>query len=366
MDELMNLAKKKEGKRRRISSYDRKGGNDDRYYIAPNERRIIAEMNNPGRIEHIWMTVSNENFVIERNCLRKVVLVVYWDDEKDPSILVPLGDFFGMGHAKAKLFSSAPLQMGPQDGLGLNCFFPMPYRKARFEILNECQTTFILYFYIDYREGIEVSDDDYRFHATFHRECPTDGKDDSEFKDRIEYSHGGNNLSGEGNFEILKAVGEGHYVGCHLDIDNYNSVEEWDWPGEGDDMIYIDGDKTPTIHGTGTEDYFSMAWCPISEYNSPYFGLILGGDHNNWKNQITYYRYHILDPINFEKDIRVTIEHGHNNHRIDDFCSTAYWYQKEPHMKLNDLPKVEDRMPIDHSKPIDRFHPELEDVKKTK
>ena len=111
-------------------------------------------------------------------------------------------------------------------------------------------------------------------------------------------------------------------------------------------MIFVDGEPWPPgIHGTGTEDYVNMAWCPTQEYSAPYHGLILGG-RDNWKGKISYYRYHILDPIMFTKSIRVTIEHGHNNNRSDDWSSTAYWYQTEPHKPFAKLPQLKDRLPI--------------------
>jgi hypothetical protein len=111
-------------------------------------------------------------------------------------------------------------------------------------------------------------------------------------------------------------------------------------------MIFIDGEKwPPSLHGTGTEDYVNMAWCPQQEYSAPYHGIILGGE-DNWKGKITYYRYHIQDPIMFEKSIRVTIEHGHDNHRSDDWSTTAYWYQNEPHSAFDKLPDVLNRLPV--------------------
>ena len=112
-------------------------------------------------------------------------------------------------------------------------------------------------------------------------------------------------------------------------------------------MIFIDGAKwPPQLHGTGTEDYVNMAWCPQQEYSAPYHGLILGGDAN-WKGKITYYRYHIQDPISFKKSIKVTIEHGHNNNRSDDWSTTAYWYQTTQHKKFDEILPVEERMPVD-------------------
>ena len=148
------------------------------------------------------------------------------------------------------------------------------------------------------------------------------------------------------NYKIMEAKGKGHFAGCHLDIDN-RTFMPWfvNWPGEGDDMIFIDDDiekGTPTLYGTGTEDYVNQAFCPTQKQSAPYHGTILPGGIN-WWGKITYYRYHIEDPIYFNKQIIVTIEHGHDNHRADDWSSTAYWYQKEPH-DHSIWPKLLDRM----------------------
>jgi hypothetical protein len=136
------------------------------------------------------------------------------------------------------------------------------------------------------------------------------------------------------NYKVLEARGKGHFVGCHLDIDNITFMPWYiNWPGEGDDMIYIDDDVEkgePTLHGTGTEDYVNQAWAQRQKYSAPYHGTIATGGLN-WWGKISYYRYHIEDPIYFNKKIVVTIEHGHDNHRKDDWSSTAYWYQREPH-----------------------------------
>lgn len=145
---------------------------------------------------------------------------------------------------------------------------------------------------------------------------------------------------------ILEAEGKGHYCGCNINIHNLSTSNLWDWPGEGDDMIYIDGESFPSLHGTGTEDYVNMAWCPNEEYNAPYQGLLLGGK-DNWKDKITYYRYHVKEPVMFDKSIRATIEHGHNNNRSDDWSSTAYWYQAEPHRVIAPILAVKERLPVD-------------------
>lgn len=364
---LANLARKQKGKRLRISSWDRTGGNDDRIHIPSGKKAIIAQMDQPGEIEHIWATICSDGLpTIEKNGLRKVILRIYWDDEKEPSVEVPLGDFFGIGHAKSKNYSCAVLSEGPQNGLGMNSWWVMPYQKARLEILNECQCPLIFYYYVDYREFPEGLDSDVlRFHSQWRRVCPCSGVPLSQFQKREDWLFGETNLDGKDNYVLLEAKGEGHYCGCHLDIDNFNDDPAWDWPGEGDDMIFIDGAKLPTLNGTGTEDYFGMAWCPTQEYTGLYNGLLYGTDPN-WKGQITYYRYHILDPINFEKDIKVTIEHGHANHRSDDDSSTVYWYQKEPHLPFPKMLPVEERMPIDHKKTSEKGKIIKEDPKEIK
>ena len=200
------------------------------------------------------------------------------------------------------------------------------------------------YFYVDFEER-EVANDALYFHARWYRECPTNGIEESACSDHRDWCFGGSNKDGKENYVVLEAEGRGHYCGANINIHNLNKSNMWDWPGEGDDMIFVDGDKTTTIHGTGTEDYVNMDWCPRQEYCAPYHGLLLGGD-KNWKGKITYYRYHILDPSPFEKSIKVTIEHGHANHRSDDWSSTAYWYQTEPHKKYQPIAKWEDRMPV--------------------
>ena len=343
--DLSTIYLPKKGIRRRESSWDRSGGNDDRIYIKPGESRIIFDIQGSGLIEHIWMTQMNFGDIIEENAFRKIVIKMYWENNIYPSVIAPLGDFFGMGHGISHNFVSAPLQMSPQDGRGLNCWWPMPFKEhAKIEIINECDTTLMLYYYIDYE--LKTFDEDITyFHALWHRENPPKGRDRSEFDNFRDYEFSGKNLDGKDNYVILDIEGEGHYCGCNLNIDNQLDTTDWDWPGEGDDMIFIDGDKLPTINGTGTEDYINCAWCPSQEYNAPYHGIIIPGK-DNWKGKITYYRYHILDPITFKKSIKVTIEHGHNNHRTDDYSSTAYWYMKQPFGIKENILSVKERLPL--------------------
>ncbi len=349
---LRELSLRRQGRRKRVSSYDRTGGNKDFYMIEPGENRVIADITGAGKITHIWMTTASLNQQ-ELYLPRKLVLRMYWDGEEEPSVEAPIGDFYGMGHGLTKNFASAALMMSPEDGKAFNCFFPMPFASgARIEVENETQSPVRLYFYIDYEEYDELSGEELRFHALYNQERPTDGVDDADLTNEY-YSFGGTNVTGEGNYVILEAEGAGHYVGCHLNIHNRRYTDKWNWYGEGDDMIFIDGEPwPPSLHGTGMEDYFNTAWCPTQEFSTPYHGIILAGGPN-WSGKITMYRYHIEDPIMFSKSIRVTIEHGHNNHRSDDYSSTAYWYQTEPHRSFPKLPKVEDRLPLPDIRPHD-------------
>ena len=348
-------------KRKRISSYDREGGNHDWLDIKSKEKVIIAEEENCGCITHIWCTTSSK----ERYYLRNVIIRMYWDgeDEENPSVEVPLGDFFGLGHAKSKNFITEPFQMSPRSGKGFNCWLPMPFLKG-FKIIieNDTDKPLKLFYYIDYElyeVAVENFSDYGRFHAQWRRENPTtpkklNPKNNKKYKTAkpSKFSYGGKNTDPlKENYIILKASGKGSYVGCHLDIDNITFMPWFfNWPGEGDDMIFIDDDvskQIPTLHGTGTEDYVNQAWAQSKKYCAPYHGTIKGGGIN-WWGKITYYRYHIKDPVYFNKEIIVSIEHGHDNHRKDDWSSTAYWYQNEPHDTFPLLPEKKKRRPRRH------------------
>jgi hypothetical protein len=349
---LANLAKiRKNVKRKRVSSYDRTGANMDNILIAAHEKHEICNIEGAGIIKHVWMTLTSS----DPHYLRKIVIRIWWDDEFEPSVEVPIGDFFGIGHGKAVNFWSMPFSCGPEDGKGFNCFFPMPFSKrARFEVENESDRSIVCYYYIDYEEYIQLEENYGRFHAFWNRENPCKGNEYG-IKRRAELNIR-KNLDHKDDYLILEAEGEGHFVGCHLDIHNLMTPENNPknqnryWPGEGDDFIEID-DSEIILHGTGSEDYFCGAWCPTKYYCSPYFGIPLPGG-KNWSGKISYYRYHIEDPVYFHKNIRVRIEHGHANQRSDDFSSTAYWYQTEPHKKIQELLPMEERLPREEPKEI--------------
>ncbi len=329
---------------RRSSSWDQTGGNEDWWTIKAGARKDLLATSQPGCIKHIWMTVGGDD-----TYPRKLVLRMWWDGEESPSVEVPLGDFFGIGHGLRRNFTSLPLQMSPEDGRGFNCWWPMPFDAARVEIHNECAVPVNVYFYIDYEEYPTGSTDMARFHAQWHRETATEGflteKLNDENHRRIWRDTA--NVSDSDNYVILEAEGDGIYVGCNLNIDCFERQGN-DWYGEGDDMIVIDGEPwPPRLHGTGTEDYFNTAFGPTQEYCAPYHGITInsGNPDWRWKGKNAMYRFHIEDPVRFRKSIRVSIEHGHGNKLTNDFSSTAYWYQHEPHKPFPALLPVDSRLP---------------------
>ena len=319
---LADLPNFKEYSAARQSSYDPTGGNADGRHdwpIQPGETRTIAQIEGAGAITHIWITIASK----DEKHLKNLVLRMYWDGEKDPSVESPIGDFFGLGNNRYYQYACLPLQIGTKNGL--NCFWRMPFSSgARITVTNDGPISVeAFYYYVDYQQYGALPEDAGRFHAQYRQEYP---------------------CAPGGNYVILDAKGRGHYVGCNLSV----HLRAGGWWGEGDDMIYVDGAEKPTLHGTGSEDYFCGAWAygesPPMTFSNLYFGcpLIEGGHKQNalWN----VYRYHLEDPVPFTKSIKMTIEHGTTNNRKDDFSSVAYWYQAEPHVAFPPLPKPEQRM----------------------
>lgn len=299
---------------KRISSADKTGGNRDMMRIEPGETATLAEIDGPGCITHIWCTVNAEQYYP-----RKLVLRIYWDHESEPSVEAPLGDFFGVGHGINRNYTSLPFTVS-SSGRARNCFFKMPFAThALIQVTNEgLEPVYSFYYYIDYRMTDDLPRNATRFHAQYNQAFPCTMKD---------------------NYVILEAKGQGHYVGCNMSVEG--TARSW-W-GEGDDMIFIDGETTPSLAGTGTEDYFCDAW-GMRESMSPYYGCTLCEGFNTPGQKTTMYRFHIEDPIPFRKSIRVTIEHGTENDRSDNLSSVAYWYQTEPHRPFTTLPSVYERL----------------------
>jgi hypothetical protein len=341
---LADLARLRDATRRRESSWDRSGGNADYWLLQPGETRTLADLRGPGCVRHIWITLNSA----EARYPRRSVLRMYWDGAATPCVEAPTGDFFGVGFGLTPEYWSAPLAMSPRSGRAFNCWFPMPFRESgRIDLSNDGEQPLVAYFYVDYEQYDSPQDGLAYFHAQWRRENPTDGwgatgrphsnAEREEFWKRA-------NLDGAGNYVILEATGRGHYVGCNLNIDVFERQQN-DWYGEGDDMIWIDGELA--LRGTGTEDYFNTAWSPTRAFHTPYYGITVysGTPDWPWSGKNSMYRFHIEDPVHFRESIRVTIEHGHANDLSNDYSSTAYWYQTEPHAPFPPLPPVAGRLP---------------------
>jgi len=323
---------------KRASSYDRTGGNDDFVKIAPGETITLLDDSGPAIITHIWITIASP----ETYHLKKLVLRMFWDDEVSPSVETPIGDFFGLGVGDYFQFESVPLSVAPDKAL--NCFFPMPFRKhARITATNQgSEKVDAFYFNIDYqalRKDLDAGT--MYFHAQYRQATPARGWTSHWESNDTPAVIAKKNLDGEDNYVWLDAAGQGHFVGVTMSI-----LQNQDgWWGEGDDMFFIDGEKRPSINGTGSEDYFLGAWDfgdhPFSYalFGAPVKGPELAGSRSS------VYRFHLDSPIPFTKSLKATIEHGHANHRSDNFFSVAYWYQTEPHAAFPTLPSVEQRIP---------------------
>jgi hypothetical protein len=327
---------------KRVSSYDRSGGNDDFRAVAPGETLTILDEAGPGTITHIWFTFSSD----EMYHLKKVVLRMYWDGEVSPSVEAPIGDFFGLGLGEYFLFEALPLSAAPNHGV--NSFFPMPFQKhARITVENAGKMKLdALYYNIDYQAYAKpLPADTLYFHAQYRQASPNQGVK-GDWKDNNDpLQNDRKNLTGEGNYIWMEAIGRGHFVGVTMSV-----LQNQDyWWGEGDDMFFVDGEKQPSINGTGTEDYFLGAYdfggkaFSYALYGAPVVGEERAGSRSS------VYRFHLDSPIPFTKSLKATIEHGHGNGRSDNYFSVAYWYQTEPHAAFPALPPVEDRLPRLHA-----------------
>ena len=288
----------------------------------------IAEISGSGAIKHIWMTPTGN--------WRYSILRFYWDDEKTPSIEVPVGDFFGMGWGQFSQLNSLMVCVNP--GSGFNCYWPMPFRKkCRITMENIDEHDMVLYFQVDYSLS-DVPKEAAYFHAQFRRTNPLPYKQDYVLVDSIR--------------------GKGQYVGTYMAYGAHNNG----WWGEGEIKFFMDDDKDyPTINGTGTEDYFCGAYdfdtrkkntsgveeVNYTEFSTPYVGMhqvIKGDGHYNIAQRFGMYRWHITDPIRFDKNLKVTIQAlgWHSEGRYlplqDDIASVVYWYQTEPHNPFPPLP----------------------------
>jgi hypothetical protein len=289
--------------------------------VGPGKTFTLAQISGSGAIQHIWLTPTGN--------WRFSILRMYWDGEKTPSVEVPVGDFFAMGWGKYAHISSLPVCVNP--GSAFNSYWPMPFRKGATLTLENIDTKpMTIYYQIDFTRAQVPADAGY-FHAQFRRTNPLPYKQPYTILDHVS--------------------GKGQYVGTYLAWGVHNDG----WWGEGEIKFYIDGDRDfPTINGTGTEDYFCGSYNfenrdkhQYETFTSPYSGLaqVIKPDGLYQSQQrFGLYRWHIVDPIRFSKDLRVTIQAlgWRSDHRylplMDDIASVAYWYQIEPHNPFPPLP----------------------------
>lgn len=346
---LLDLARIRDGvQSRRISSFDRTGGNDDRFEdVQAGERRTLFQVDGAGIVNHIWITIAPPPPDVNRN---DIILRMYWDGASAPCVEAPLGAFFGQGWDESYPFVSLPLAAGPREGRGLVSYFTMPFaRGARIEVENDTGRSIdAFYYYVDYVALDRLPADMGRFHAWYNREL-TEALPEGENEWEL-LGEQGKNVDGSGNYLIADIEGKGHYVGVNYYVHSPSPM----WYGEGDDMFFIDGEAwPPSLHGTGTEDYFNTSWSPNALYTHPYYGYARVNDDVGWLGRTHVYRFHVTDPVYFDRSLRFSIEHGHNNNLTLDLATVAYWYQHEPHKAYPTLPDREARRPRPFIGPAD-------------
>jgi len=337
---LEQLTRIRSARTGRASSWDTTGRNQDFWWIEPGETRVLAEIDGPGAITHLWMTQSNHY----RECLLRFT----WDHARHASVLVPLGDFFGLGHGIVNSYQSLLFTASTNknnrfnQGCALNAYARMPFREhARIELVNESRERHRQYFYVDYERFTQPPEEDVGyFHAECRRENPFGGWG-HEIRVNTPEADIANQgrLAWDNNYVILDTRGRGHYLGCNLSVTNFQGT----WWGEGDDMIWVDGYKwPPELHGTGSEDYLNQAWGMQPNAFLRNGSSIHEGNTNGYQ---TSYVHHLENPVRFQKEIRVTIEHGHGNHLANEMSSVAYWYAEQP-TRVAKVPPVMKRLPI--------------------
>ena len=288
--------------------------------LPENSLTTLADIEGPGVIRHIWITSDPKTY---RDC----IIRFYWDGNPNPAVEVPLGDFFANGHGIRYNVVSVPIAVNPSGGF--NCYWPMPFHKsARITIENQSPECIDGFFYqVDYALG-SIPNNSATFHAQFRIGLTT-----REYPEHV----------------ILDGVqGNGQYVGTQL-----SWVQMSDgWWGEGEVKMFIDGDNDyPTYCGTGTEDYFGGAWGFGETFCSPFLGYPLFQKDGDKVPKHGLYRWHIMDPIRFRKDLKVTIQalgwwpNGVFQPLTDELASVAYWYQTGTTAPFPDFPTRQQRLP---------------------
>ena len=335
---LGHLTRLQTGKAGRASSAaPERSSNRDQRYLGPGQMLVLADIKEgPGMIKHIWMTFPDpapgwlgRDGSADHS---ELVLRMFWDGAAEPAVEAPIGDFFAAGFGQRAEVNSMPIQV--EGGDAYNSFWLMPFFKsARIEIENQSKLpSGSFYYQVDYMIEPYLAPETPYFCAQYRQEFPVRSNRD---------------------YLILDAEGKGHYVGTVLS----GRSRSPEWFGEGDEKFYVDGDETPTIQGTGTEDYALNAW-GMGTGTFPYFGVtILEGEWGMVGWYTTIYRWHIVDVIPFTKSLRVEIEDAgwitedelaegvHRGHveRNDDFASVAFWYQVGQPKRFTTLPTAEER-----------------------
>jgi hypothetical protein len=315
--------------------------NWDNQNVPPGNTKVLMDVEGPGVITHIWMTfLGPEPQEWAKNGSanhQEMLLRMYWDGQERPAVEAPVGDFFANCFGRRSEVVSLPVVV--EDADSYNCYWRMPFRKsARVEIENQSDKPIgLLYYNIDWIELKQLPRKTPYFHAQYRQEYPV--------------------VSGR-DYVVLETRGRGHYVGTVLAVRTRSPA----WFGEGDEKIYIDGESKPSIWGTGTEDYFLSAW-GLKTTSTPFFGVPYFDQWGIVGGHTSAYRWHVPDPIVFERGIKVTFEHfgwispdenpeyrSHSwNEREDDFASVAFWYQtgestfeaRAPHARERALPCLE-------------------------
>jgi hypothetical protein len=318
------------------SSFDRTGGNSDRWPIAPGGTQELFRSDGPGVVTHVWFTIAAQS----PHHLKEIVIRAYWDGNSKPSVEVPVGDLFGLNLGQYVIYQSAYLNCSSIKAL--NCYFAMPFRRsALITATNEGkQPVSSFYSNIDYQLVPSLPDDIVYFHAQYRQKTPNNAEKFAPGEKEL-------NPDGKHNYIFAEARGRGHLMGITMGV-----LQNTDnWFGEGDDMIFIDDESKPAIIGTGTEDYINGAWdfggrdgaIPFAHlYNGAQY--IQSAEHGGGRYLV--YRWHGDNPVTFERYLKHTIEHGHADDRGDNFYSVCYWYQTEPYTSFPPLPPVAERIPI--------------------
>jgi hypothetical protein len=318
--DLSHLADKKDFRAGRSASTDPNHHNGDAIRIDPGKTATLADIKGPGRIVHFWFTIAPSNSY----SLRALVLRMNWDDAAKPAVECPIGEFFVQGHGKFMDVNSEPVVTGATHSL--NCYWPMPFAKhAVVTVTNEGgEVIHALYYHVDYQLDDREPANLRYFHTQYHCYFPAPSGQD---------------------LTLLNTTGHGHFVGCNISV----LANSDGWWGEGNDKFYVDGATTPTIEGTGSEDYFCGAWDFQRAFTTPDFGVpFYMGEHRG--DMTVCYRWHIKDPVPFKRSLTFKLEHGSqgpNDERTpltNSYVTVAYYYLDHPSDEAPSIPPYHDRI----------------------